>query len=88
WEYPEGARVLKVDSQGKLTLAGKNWKISNALAGEWVQVMQLKQRLQVYYCTTLIREKVCPEFCVNDRVLFLGMGCRGRGRFPCPGPSL
>jgi hypothetical protein len=37
-------------------LAGKNWKISNALAGEWVQVMQLKQRLQVYYCTTLIRE--------------------------------
>ena len=32
--------------------------------------------------------KVCPEFCVNDRVLFLGMGCRGRGRFPYPGPSL
>ena len=29
---------------------------SNALAGEWVQVMQLEQRLQVYYCTTLIRE--------------------------------
>jgi hypothetical protein len=26
------------------------------LAGEWVQVMQLKQRLQVYYCTTLIRK--------------------------------
>ena len=56
WEYPEGARVLKVDSQGKLTLARKNWKISNALAGEWVQVVQLEQRLQVYYCTTLIRE--------------------------------
>jgi hypothetical protein len=45
WEYPAGARVLKVDSQGKLTLAG-----------EWVQVMQLEERLQVYYCTTLIRE--------------------------------
>ena len=28
WEYPAGARVLKVDSQGKLTLAGKNWSIS------------------------------------------------------------
>ncbi len=56
WEYPAGARVLKVDSQGKLTLTGKNWKISNTLAGEWVQVMQLEQRLQVYYCTTLIRE--------------------------------
>ncbi len=40
--------------QGALT--GQNWKISNALAGEWVQVVQLEQRLQVYYCTTLIRE--------------------------------
>ena len=56
WEYPAGARVLKVDSEGKLTLAGKNWKISDALAGEWVQVLQLEQRLQAYYCTTLIRE--------------------------------
>jgi len=34
----------------------KNWSISDSLAGEWVQVMQLEQRLQVYYCTTLIRE--------------------------------
>jgi len=34
----------------------KNWSISDALAGEWVQVLQLDQRLQVYYCTTLIRE--------------------------------
>jgi len=56
WEYPAGARVLKVDSQGKLTLKGKNWSISDSLAGEWVQVKQLEQRLQVYYCTTLIRE--------------------------------
>jgi len=56
WEYPPGAKVLKVDSQGKLTLAGENWKISNALAGEWVQVVRLESRLLVYYCTTLIRE--------------------------------
>ena len=34
WEYPAGARVLKVDPQGKLTKAGKNWRISDALAGE------------------------------------------------------
>ena len=33
WEYSAGAKVLKVDSQGKLTLAGQNWKISLALAG-------------------------------------------------------
>lgn len=56
WEYPAGARVLKVDSQGKLTLAGRNWSISDALAGEWVQVLRLEGRLQVYYCSTLIRE--------------------------------
>jgi len=56
WEYPPGARVLKVDSQGKLTLRGRNWKISSALAGEWVQVVPIEQRMLVYYCTTLIRE--------------------------------
>ena len=32
--------------------------------------------------------EVCPEFCVNDRVLFSGMGRWGRGHFPFPGPSL
>jgi len=31
--------------------------------------------------------EVCPDFCVNDQDLFLGMGCRGRGQFPFPGPS-
>jgi len=34
------------------------------------------------------RERLCQDFCVNDQVLFLGMGCRGRGQFPFPGPSL
>ena len=56
WEYPAGAKVLKVDSQGKLTLAGRNWQISGALAGEWVQVVKLGERRQVYYCATLVRE--------------------------------
>ena len=56
WEYPAGAKVRKVDSQGKLTLGDRNWKISGALAGEWVQVVKLGERAQVYYCKTLIRE--------------------------------
>ena len=56
WEYPAGGRVLKVDSQGKLTLARRNWNISDALAGEWVEVVPVGNRLQVYYCSTLIRE--------------------------------
>jgi Integrase core domain len=56
WEYPQGAKVLKVDYRGKLTIHRQNWKISKALAGEWVQIVPVEQRLQVYYCATLIRE--------------------------------
>ena len=56
WEYPAGAKLRKVDSQGKLTLADRNWHISGALCGEWVQVVKLGDRVQVYYCNTLIRE--------------------------------
>ena len=56
WEYPEGSWVLKVDCQGKLDIGGRKWKISRALAGDWVQILPLEQRLLVYYCTTLLRE--------------------------------
>jgi hypothetical protein len=34
------------------------------------------------------KERVCQDFCVNGPVLFLGMGCRGRGQFPFPGPVM
>lgn len=56
WEYPAGAWVLKVDCQGKLDIKGQKWKISRSLAGEWVQVVRVEQRMMVFYCTTLIRE--------------------------------
>lgn len=56
WEYAPGAWVLKVDCQGKLDIAGKKWMISRALSGEWVQILRVEHRLQVYYCNTLIRE--------------------------------
>jgi hypothetical protein len=48
--------VLKVDCQGKLDIADTKWRIGRALAGEWVQVLQVAHRLQVYYCNTLVRE--------------------------------
>jgi Integrase core domain len=60
WEYPAGSRVLKVDCQGKVELCGRNWKISRALCGERVRVVQVEQRFQVYYCATMVRE-VDPE---------------------------
>jgi len=56
WHYPEGAWVLKVDCQGKLEIRNTKWRIGRALAGQWVQVLEVDQRLQVYYCNTLIRE--------------------------------
>jgi len=62
WEYPAGAKVLKVDSQGKLTLAGQNWKISLALAGEWVEVVRLESRCQVERRTQTVRD-VPGTFC-------------------------
>ncbi|HVP56116.1 MAG TPA: hypothetical protein VMU45_14095 [Candidatus Eisenbacteria bacterium] len=56
WQYPPGAIVGKVDTCGRPTLAGLKWRISSALAGEWEQVVKLGERIQVYYCTTLVRE--------------------------------
>lgn len=56
WEYPKGAWVLKVDSQGKLEIKGQKWKVSKALSGECVQVVSVEQRMMVFYCATLVRE--------------------------------
>jgi hypothetical protein len=35
-----------------------------------------------------ISPKVCQLFCVNGRVLFLGMGARGKGPYPFPRPAM
>jgi transposase InsO family protein len=56
WEYPAGAWVLKVDPQGKIEVQGWKWKISKALCGEWVQLVEIEDRVLVYYCATLFRE--------------------------------
>jgi transposase InsO family protein len=56
WEYPEGSWVLKVDCQGKLDIRDTKWRIGRALAGEWVQIQEVQNRLLVSYCTTVIRE--------------------------------
>jgi transposase InsO family protein len=56
WEYPAGAWVLKVDCQGKLDIGQQKWRVSKTLAGEWVQVVRVEQRMLVFYCNTLIRE--------------------------------
>jgi transposase InsO family protein len=56
WEYEMGAEVRKLADQGQLRVAGRRWEISRALAGEWVKLVRLEQRILVYYCRSLVRE--------------------------------
>jgi transposase InsO family protein len=56
WQYEPGAWVLKVDCQGKVDVGGHKWQINRALHGERVQLVRIEERVQVYYCRTLIRE--------------------------------
>lgn len=56
WEYPIGAHVRRLDADGKMNAYGRNWNIGQALRREWVQLLRLEDRVQVYYCRTLVRE--------------------------------
>ena len=37
WVYPVGAELLRLESTGQLTLAGRRWQVAGPLAGEQVQ---------------------------------------------------
>jgi hypothetical protein len=39
-----------------LQLTQRRWDISRALAGEWVQVVRVDERVLVYYRRSLVRE--------------------------------
>jgi transposase InsO family protein len=56
WEYAAGAEVCQLSPQGQLQRMGRRWEISRALAGEWVQLIRIEERLLVYYCRSLVRE--------------------------------
>jgi transposase InsO family protein len=56
WEYPEGARVVKVDGQGRIWTERRRWEISYALAGQRVELVRVGDRVLVYHCRTVIRE--------------------------------
>lgn len=56
WEYETGADVRKISTQGHLRVVGRRWEISRALAGEWVQLIRMDERILVYYCRSLVRE--------------------------------
>jgi len=56
WEYPAGAHVRRLDADGKMNAFGRSWNIGQGLRREWVQLLRLEDRVQVYYCRTLVRE--------------------------------
>ena len=52
WEYEPGAEVRQLAAQ----VQGRRWQISRALAGEYVRLIRIEQRILVYYCRSLVRE--------------------------------
>ncbi|PKK82347.1 MAG: IS481 family transposase [candidate division Zixibacteria bacterium HGW-Zixibacteria-1] len=56
WEYPEGALIKRLNSQGSLGYRKKRYFVSEALAGEPVQVEEVDELLLVKYRNTYIRE--------------------------------
>ena len=90
WEYEAGAEVRRLTAQGRLRCAGRNWEISRALAGEWVQLIRVEERILVYYCRSLVREldphRKCstavdhwslPRESVKDVLITRCKGCPG-----------
>lgn len=61
WQYEPGAELARVAGHGTLWVDGRNWMISRALGGEWVQLVRIEQRILVYYCRTLVRELDCLQ---------------------------
>jgi len=56
WEHEQGADVRRLGDAGQMTLAGRRWEISKTLAGEWVQLIRIRERILVGYCRSLVRE--------------------------------
>jgi transposase InsO family protein len=61
WEYEAGAEVRRLGGAGQITVQGRRWDISKALAGEWVQLVRIGERILVYYCRSLVRELEPPR---------------------------
>jgi transposase InsO family protein len=56
WAYPSGSEVKEVDSIGQFRLNHRRHYISKALAGRQVGLVEVQQRILVYYRQTLICE--------------------------------
>jgi len=81
----EDSRTLRVSNERALLKAG--YEVTCAEDGE-AALQCAKEQMPDLILLDLLLPQVCPDFCVSDQVLFLGMGCRGRGQFLFPCPSL
>jgi transposase InsO family protein len=56
WNYPSGSELQEVDSVGQLRLDHRRYYISKALAARQVGLLEVEQRILVYYRRTLVCE--------------------------------
>jgi hypothetical protein len=56
WEYAQGSEIKEVDTIGQLRLHRRRYYISKALAGREVGLLEMGQRILVYYRSTLVCE--------------------------------
>ncbi len=60
WEYPEGARLSKVDYQATTDLQEGRWRTGKTLAGEQVMIQPIEHRNLIYFCATMARKSFLP----------------------------
>jgi transposase InsO family protein len=57
WEYPDGAQVQKIRASGQLSVNGREYTVSGALAGQYVELQPLTpERVLVFYRRSCVRE--------------------------------
>ncbi len=52
--------MVKVGSQGQIWTEHRRWEISYALAGQWVELVRLDDRVLVYHCRTVSGSSISP----------------------------
>jgi len=56
WQYPQGAIVKRLNSQGMIEYKGRRYFVCEALANEYVQIELLNKKALINYRQTYIRE--------------------------------
>jgi len=82
WEYSNPGNVRKVGANACIFVGGRNYYVSAALVGEWVQIQWLEDRALLYFCNTVVREldlRTGRSHIINfgqmDRIRSQGLQC-------------